>query len=220
MNGRSIFSLILSFAVLNHISLAADSQSQRYPTNAEIQQIIREFQQRASSPPLSRECCGGTERDTRTTAQRRPLESFVKAWSQIDPTVAPFLGWWVNNDGEIGVYPSNVRGRVCVIHVSPGASYRFGVGSISSGKISLSGDLAGRVLLNQRTPIGNTFLLVASVGSDNIARASPGSAIYTYPELPQAPTKLPLSKTNPPENYRMIREFKAAGCTASLPNQR
>ena len=109
---------------------------------------------------------------------------------------------------------------MCVIHVSPRPSYKFSVGSISNRQISLSGDLAGQVLLNQRNRSGNTFLLVASVGSDNIPRASPGSAIYTYPELPQAPTKLPLSKANPPENSRMIREFKAAGCTASLPNQR
>jgi hypothetical protein len=200
-------------------SLSVSAQSQRYPTNAEIQKIIREFQQRASSPPFSRECCGGWEADRRTAAQKQPLESFVKAWSQADPSVAPFLGWWANNDGQIGIYPSNVRGRACVIHVSPRPSYKFTVGSISSGKISLSGDLAGRVLLNQRNMSGNTFLLVAYVGSDNIARAAPGSDIYTYPELPQAPTKLPLSKANPQENSRMIREFNATGCTVSLPQR-
>jgi hypothetical protein len=200
-------------------SLSVSAQSQRYPTNAEIQKIIRQFQQRASSPPFSRECCGGWEADRRTAAQKQPLESFVKAWSQADPSVAPFLGWWANNDGQIGIYPSNVRGRACVIHVSPRPSYKFTVGSISSGKISLSGDLAGRVLLNQRNMSGNTFLLVAYVGSDNIARAAPGSDIYTYPELPQAPTKLPLSKANPQENSRMIREFNATGCTVSLPQR-
>ncbi|WP_341734516.1 hypothetical protein [Microcoleus sp. EPA2] len=123
MKGRSLLSLIVSFAVLATGSLSVFAQSQRYPTNVEIQKIIREFQQRASSPPYSRECCGGTEADTRTAAQRQPLKSFIKAWSQIDPTVAPFLGWWVNNDGDIGVYPSNVRGRVCVIYASPGPSY-------------------------------------------------------------------------------------------------
>lgn len=220
MKWRSPCSLIISLTIITIGSLSVYAQSQRYPTNAEIQQIIREFQKRASSPPLARECCGGTERDTRTTAQRQPLESFVKAWSQAAPTVAPFLGWWVNNDGEIGVYPSNVRGRVCVIHVSPGLDYKFSVGSISNRQINLSRDLAGWVLLNQRNSIGNTFLLVASVGSDNIARASPGSAIYTYPELPQAPTKLPLSKASPQENSRIVREFNAAGCTVSLPKQR
>jgi len=219
MKRRSTLSLIVSFAVVATGSLSVYAQSQRYPTNVEIQQIIREFQQRASSPAYSRECCGGTEADTRTAAQRQPLESFVKVWSRVDPTVSPFLGWWTNNDGDIGVYPSNVRGRVCVIRASLGSSYKFSVGSISSGKISLSGDLAGRVLLNQRTPIGNTFLLVAYVGSDNTARAAPGSDIYTYPQLPQAPTKLPLSKTNPQENSRMIREFNVAGCTVSLPKQ-
>jgi hypothetical protein len=211
--------LIISLTIITICSLSVSAQSQRYPTNAEIQKIIREFQQRASSPPYSRECCGGTERDTRTPVQKQPLESFVKAWSQADPSIAPFLGWWANNDGQIGVYPSNVRGRACVIYASPGPSYKFSVGAISSGKISLSGDLAGWVLLNQRNMSGNTFLLVAYVGSDNIARAAPGSDIYTYPELPQAPTKLPLSKANPQEISRMIQEFNAAGCTVSLPQR-
>jgi len=219
MKWRSPSSLIISLTIITIGSLSVSAQSQRYPTNAEIQKIIRQFQQRASSPPFSRECCGGWEADRRTAAQKQPLESFVKAWSQADPSVAPFLGWWANNDGQIGIYPSNVRGRACVIHVSPRPSYKFTVGSISSGKISLSGDLAGRVLLNQRNMSGNTFLLVAYVGSDNIARAAPGSDIYTYPELPQAPTKLPLSKANPQENSRMIREFNATGCTVSLPQR-
>jgi len=219
MKWLSPCSLIISLTIITIGSLSVSAQSQRYPTNAEIQKIIREFQQRASSPPFSRECCGGWEADRRTAAQKQPLESFVKAWSQADPSVAPFLGWWANNDSQIGIYPSNVRGRACVIHVSPRPSYKFTVGSISSGKISLSGDLAGRVLLNQRNMSGNTFLLVAYVGIDNIARAAPGSDIYTYPELPQAPTKLPLSKANPQENSRMIREFKATGCTVFLPQR-
>jgi hypothetical protein len=219
MKRISIFSLIVSCAVLATGSLSVFAQSQRYPTDAEIQRLIREFQQRASSRPYSRECCGGWEADTRTAAQRQPLESFVKAWSRVDSTVSPFLGWWTNNDGDIGVYPSNVRGRVCVIRASLGPSYKFSVGSISRGKISLSGDLTGRVLLNQRNMSGNTFLLVAYVGSDNTARAAPGSDIYTYPELPQAPTKLPLSKANPQENSRMIREFNATGCTVFLPQR-
>ncbi|MGB7711463.1 MAG: hypothetical protein WBL95_18335 [Microcoleus sp.] len=216
MKGRSLLSLIVSFAVLATGSLSVFAQSQRYPTNVEIQKIIREFQQRASSPPYSRECCGGTEADTRTAAQRQQLESFAKARSQIDPTVAPFLGWWANNDGDIGVYPSNVRGRVCVIHASPLPSYKFSVGSIDKQHIRLTGELAGRVLINQKNQNGNVFLLVAYVDRDNVARAEPGSDIYTSSQLPQDPTKLGVSRANPQENSKIVREFKAAGCTVSI----
>ncbi|MDF0556547.1 hypothetical protein [Kamptonema sp. UHCC 0994] len=214
MKKRSLVSLIVSCAVLATGSLSVYAQSQRYPTNVEIQRIIREFQQRASSPAYSRECCGGTEADTRTAAQRQPLESFVKVWSRVDLTVAPFLGWWVNNDGYIGVYPSNVMGRVCVIDASPGPSYKFSIGSIDKQHIRLTGELAGRVLINQKNPSGNVFLLVAFVDRDNVARAKPGSDIYTSPLLPQDPTK--LGKANPQENSKIVREFKAAGCTASI----
>jgi len=216
MKRISIFSLIVSCAVLAAGSLSVFAQSQRYPTDAEIQQLIREFQQRASSPPYSRECCGGWEADRRTAAQRQQLESFVKARSQIDPTVAPFLGWWANNDGDIGVYPSNVRGRVCVIHAYPGPSYKFSAGSIDKQHIRLTGELAGRVLINQKNKSGNVFLLVAFVDRDNVARAEPGSDIYTSPLLPQDPTKLDISRVNPQENSKIVREFKAAGCTASI----
>lgn len=216
MKKRSLVSLIVSCAVLATGSLSVFAQSQRYPTDAEIQRLIREFQQRASSPPYSRECCGGTEADTRTAAQRQQLESFVKARSQVNPTVAPFLGWWANNDGDIGVYPSNVRGRVCVIHAYPGPSYKFSVGSIDKQHIRLTGELAGKVLINQKNQSGNVFLLVAFVDRDNVARAEPGSDIYTYPELPKDPTKLVVSRANPQENSKIVREFKAAGCTASM----
>lgn len=220
MKGRSIPSLILSCVVFATGSLSVVAQSQRYPTDAEIDEIIREFQNRASSQPYSRECCGGWEPDKRTTSQKQPRESFVRAWSQVDPTVAHFLGWWVNNDGEIAVYPSTVRGRVCVIHVSPRPSYKFSVGSIYKQHIRLNGELAGRVLINKKNPSSNVFLLVAFVDSNNVASATPGSDIYTYPQLPQDPTKLDVSKSNPQENSKIVREFKAAGCTASLPNRR
>ncbi len=216
MKGNSLFSLTIGLTIITLGNLAAFAQSQRYPTNAEIQRIIREFQKRASSPPYSRECCGGTEADTRTAAQRQQLESFVKARSQIDPTVAPFLGWWVNNDGHIGVYPSNVRGRACVIRAFPGPSYKFSAGSIDKQHIRLTGELAGNVLINQKNQSGNVFLLVAFVDSNNVARAAPGSDIYTSPLLPQDPTKLAVSRANPQENSKIVRQFKAAGCTASI----
>ncbi len=51
MKVRSLLSLIISCAVLAAGSLSVFAQSQRYPTDAEIQRLIREFQQRASSKP-------------------------------------------------------------------------------------------------------------------------------------------------------------------------
>ncbi|HAZ49556.1 MAG TPA: hypothetical protein DDW76_10155 [Cyanobacteria bacterium UBA11369] len=94
MKGRSILSLMVCLGVLGTSLLPtlAQSRSRRYPTNAEIQRIIREFQQRASSRPFAGECCGGWEQDDRTAAQKRSLESFVRAWSRINPNVTTFLG--------------------------------------------------------------------------------------------------------------------------------
>jgi hypothetical protein len=105
---------------------------------------------------------------------------------------------------------------VCVIQASPGPSYKFSIGSIDQQHIRLTGDLAGRVLINQKNQSGNVFLLVAFVDRDNVARAEPGSDIYTYPELPKDPTKLGVSRANPQKNSKIVREFNAAGCIASI----
>lgn len=218
---RSIFSLMVSLGVLGASLLPtlAQSSSQRYPTNAEIQRIIREFQQRASSRPFTGECCGGWEQDDYTAAQKQSLESFVRAWSRVNPDVTTFLGRWVNNDAEILVYPSNRRGRVCVIVAFPGPSYRFGLGVLNNGHIRLSGDLARQVLIKQTNRSGNPSLLQVSVYEDSIARAKPGSTIFTYPLIPELPTQLAIA-SNRAENSRLIQQFNAAGCTADRPNKR
>jgi hypothetical protein len=221
MKERLILSLMVCLGVLGTSLLPtlAQSRSRRYPTNAEIQRIIREFQQLASSRPIASECCGGWEQDDRTAAQKRSLESFVRAWSRVNPDVTTFLGKWVNNDGEILVYPSNRRGRVCVIVAFPGPSYTFGLGVFNNGHIRLSGDLARQALIKQTNRSGNPFLLAVSVDSDNIARANPGSDIYTHPLIPQPPTQLTVASI-PAENSRIIQQFNSAGCSALRPARR
>ena len=125
----------------------------------------------------------------------------------------------MNNDGEILVYPSNRRGRVCVIFASQLPSYRFVVGVSNNRHIRLSGDLARQVLIKQTNRSGNPFLLAVSVYSDNIARAEPGSDIYTHPLIPEPPTQLTVA-SNPAENTIIIQQFNAAGCSASRPDRR
>jgi len=92
-----LLGLGVGLMILNAGSLPVFAGSQRYPTNAEVQRLIRQFRQQSSSPPVPTpgECCGGWEADRRTPAQKQPLETFVRTWSRVDPAVAPFLGQWI-----------------------------------------------------------------------------------------------------------------------------
>jgi len=139
----------------------------------------------------------------------------VSAWSKVDPAIAPFLGWWVNNDAEIGVYPSQIKGRVCTIFAIPTGEFFFSLGSEFNGYIRINeGRLGRHVLINQRN--GNfNHLLIAHVYR-NRAIAQAGSDIYAYPQLLIAPAN--LLRENQKDKSRIIQEFHTAGCTASLTN--
>lgn len=188
--------------------------SERYPTNSEIKRLIREFQQRAVSKPISGECCGGYESDNRTPAQKRRLESFITNWKSVNPDITPFLGYWGNNDADISVYPSKTKGRVCVVWGLKGPSYYFNLGDYSNGVIRLSnGELNRSVLIAQRNPKGNPFLLLARV-LENRALAEPGSDVYAYPQVPPL-FKDFVIKERPEEGNQIIRQLNAAGCTDS-----
>lgn len=192
--------------------------SERYPTNSEIKRLIREFQQRAVSKPISGECCGGYESDNRTPAQKRRLESFITNWKRVNPDITPFLGYWGNNDADISVHPSKTKGRVCVVWVLKGPSYIFSIGNYSNGVIRLSnGELNKRVLITQRNPKGNPFLLLASV-LKNTALAEPGSDVYAYPQVPPL-FKDFVIKERLEEGNQIIRQLNATGCTDYRPHK-
>lgn len=218
MKRLSLLRLTFIFTVLGITSLPeiAIGKSERYPTQTEVQRLIRKFQQRAVLKPISGECCGGYESDNRTPSQKRPLESFTGNWKKVNPDIAPFLGHWINNDTDIFVYPSKTKGRVCVIWGLPNPSYSFSLGNYSNGVIRLSnGELNKTTLITQRNPKGNPFLLLARV-SENTALAEPGSDVYAYPKLPPSPRQFTI-KERPEEGSQIIRQFNASGCTASKP---
>ncbi|MEC4803600.1 MAG: hypothetical protein SAJ12_14815 [Jaaginema sp. PMC 1079.18] len=123
----SIFVLLSS----QTFSAFALTQSQRHPTEAEIQNVIREFHRFANSAPDVGECCTGSESDSRSSSDKQALSNFSRAWSSVNPNVAPFLGHWINNDADIIVYPSFIRDRVCIVSPYIGGGYAFGVGSLS-----------------------------------------------------------------------------------------
>lgn len=88
MKNKSLFSLMVSLAVLGVGSLPVFAQSQRYPTNAEIQRL---------TPDFHRQIKFWSTYD-RNPENLRAAKSFTEAWSYVNPSVAPFLGHWAAED--------------------------------------------------------------------------------------------------------------------------
>lgn len=86
MKERSMSGLMVSLVVLGTVLLpaSAQSRSERYPTNTEIQRLIREFRQQASTPlPEGSICCRGSRSSFsgNKTTQRLLCESMVTSES-------------------------------------------------------------------------------------------------------------------------------------------
>lgn len=221
MKGRSIPSLMVCLGVfgVSLLPALAQSTSQRYTTNTEIQRIIREFRQQASTPlPEGSICCRGSEKDPRSPATRRLRDSFVRAWSRVNPDVTPFLGMWVSNNASVTVYPSNIRGRACVILAGTQDDYEyFSTGTFRQGFLRLNdGFLAGRTLVRQQNQFGTPFLLTTGVYNQ-----VPKFTIYIDALVyrPNQTTEF-ISSSTLGNNRNIIQQFNAAGCTASLPKRR
>ncbi|MBD0306592.1 MAG: hypothetical protein ICV80_00135 [Microcoleus sp. T1-bin1] len=181
----------------------------RYPTNAEVQQLRQEFHQK--TVPKTRQLIKeGREfgQDERTASDLENRAYFIKAWSRVDPDIAPFLGEWGGQDNWLLIFPSNVRGRTCVIYV-PGDLrnvVNFGIGSVSDSQLKVNLDGEGPATLIQEQDYLGLIYVYQNKAS-------------LWPQvMPKLLTKLGNSFQGR-DTSRIIPQLQAAGCTASLPKQ-
>ncbi|MCC3600065.1 MULTISPECIES: hypothetical protein [unclassified Microcoleus] len=206
MKLRSPLTITLSLAILAATSLPIIAQAVRFPTDAELQQLIEKFRRFAASPPGGGRGLYSTDRRDRIQIQQ--LTSFVKAWSQIDPATAPFLGKWTAWEETKSIYPSNLKGRVCIIDgfipSENNIGFRFGIGTVSNGRIKTDNYL----LIHEKNYLGGIF----------VYNNEPGIYEYAWPKPLTNPSQLmrnvPLAKRN-----QLLQQFKEAECTASLPKK-
>lgn len=203
MKGKLLISCGLSLAILtaSALKIFAQQQYERYPTAAELQRLRDKLRQQILSNNIV---------DGRTQADKQRRESFVRAWSRVDPAVAPFLGNWLGYEEGLGVYPSNTIGRVCLIYIGiQEADLRLG--TVSNGQIRTND---GSVILKEADYLG-----VASVRNNQAD--IPVEVPYHFPRVSQAARQFAQSSgTSAQEVNKVLREFNAAGCTAGLPSRR
>jgi hypothetical protein len=184
----------------------------RFPTVQEVRQLAQEFEQKII-PSMRR------SRQYGLGERSRELDSFVRAWSKVDPELAYFLGRWSVRVSEFIVYPSSTRGRACVVITSPSRPSDgprldafFAVATISDGYLWMDVNVRNSVIRQALIRDGNYL------GSVRIWEGKPHvSARSAFSDPLRAIESLPLANTA--QNQRVIQQFSAAGCTASLPSQ-
>ena len=206
---RSLFILGFSLITLGVNELSVLAQT-RQPTNAELKKLRQELQQFIRSVKNNRTGVGYLQvQDRLTQVEKKTRESFVRAWSKTEPELAPFFGRWVGYENSSHIYPSNSKGRVCVFETAEGSG-RLTTGVFSNGVIKTN---IGEVLFKE----GNYYL---------------GSALLKNGRFVGNNSEIPLHSPRPVESLsglleyifeaseknQISQQFKAAGCTSSLPN--
>lgn len=182
--------ILLSFGTTTTVL----AQSERYPTNQELQGILQRFKQERSNIQQSR-----SYQDRRSQVQKQQLESFTRAWIKIDPPVVRFLGEWAAIEETTAIYPSRAKGRVCIIS-SSSEGYQFTIGSVQNGY----------VLTNKNTILAreDNFLVSAF-----IYKGKPFHYQYANPK----PLHHPLQSINSNQKQQIVGKFNQAGCIAKIP---
>ena len=218
MKGRSIVSVIVNLIILGICALPVFAQirSERYPTDTEIQRLIAEFRSDIPSFRRSSDLGGDYLKHPREKQLFEQVKLFERAWSQVDPAVAPFLGSWNSGVADWSIYPSKFKGRACVLFNHPMGKGRennsyFSLGSVSNGQLRIKGEsfdgTSYRIFVRESNYLAGM----------NVTNNSPGISPYVWRSPLTDVTK--LSIPDPQRRSRIIQQFKEAGCTAALPNR-
>ncbi|HEY9853165.1 MAG TPA: hypothetical protein V6D28_27080 [Leptolyngbyaceae cyanobacterium] len=203
-NQRVIALLLVILSILTISYLPSFAQSERHPTSAEIQKLRQKLRQQIRDIESS-----GQVTDNRNLAGRQSRESFVRDWSRIDPATAPFLGEWGGYEESLAVYPSNTRGRVCLIYIGIQAA-DFSLGNISNGVIRTSDR---EVILKEGEYLG---IGVVMNNQPDIPVAVP----YHFSTVLQPPREFAkLSAATTQEIEAVVRKFNESGCKIGLPSR-
>jgi hypothetical protein len=187
--------LLLTLSLLLLQPLPGLAQSQRHPTDAEIQELLRDLRQK------SRDAVDAEfYQDRRSSQERQQRDALVKAWSRVDQAIAPFLGNWVAIEENLMIFPAKNRGEVCII-----GSYLditdFYLGKVVDGILRTDMNL---------TYVLDSGFLVSTFVVDN----QPGHYEYANP----LPLENPLTSRYYTQLHpKVVQQFRQAGCKVGMP---
>lgn len=184
-------------------------QSKRYPSESELQQLMNQFRKFVASPPNGSR--GFYSQDRRNEDQYQKLKTFVRAWLPVNPDVAPFLGQWTALEESLNIYPSTIKGRVCILETFIPTENDIGIsfaqGTISGKQIRTS-DLS--ILVQQGNYLGVAFI--------NTRNNKPGIYEYAWPKPLVNPAEL-MGHISQADRNRLLQQFKENGCSDTFPKR-
>ena len=213
---------IMAVGLLAILSAPVMAQTDRYPTNDEIRSIIPDLKRRIPELQKYR-----LHIDDRTPAEQQQRESLVTQWQSIDPSVAPFLGYWMGYEESIRIYPSSTQGKVCIINQfipeSEGTGYSFELGTVDQGSIRTARNQAlvtfelgtvdqgaSQTPHNQALVTQQKFLGIVFVDQGQ----AQGNYIYSSPRLFTDPPNTPYLK----DDRQVVEQFRQNGCLFTSQN--
>jgi hypothetical protein len=178
-------SLSMFFTIGNWSGAIAQNiqKSERYLSDQEIQSFESELQAGVR---------GGSRffMERRTLSEVNQINDFVKAWQQVDPSISPFLGAWSGWEEGLSIYPSEIKGQVCVVATfNGGREYgiinNISIGRVLDNKLLLEGE-GGKLVIVKKSGVlksGDTINFIAEFGSYGGRK---GISSYVFPKrLPE-----------------------------------
>jgi hypothetical protein len=189
-------------------AFAQNLRSDRHLSDQEIQSLISKFS------PDNPEALGRIPfygGDRRKEYEINRINQFVTAWQKADPSIAPFLGYWIGYEEGLQIYPSNTKGQVCVVLTyseRTGIKRHLNVGTVSGNKLITDGDLGKRVLIKRKRklqPLKNSASSALEIEYVGMFGRVEGRNRFTTYALP-----LPLT-------LEIDRRLEKFGCTTEFP---
>jgi hypothetical protein len=171
--------------------------SERYPTPQEMQQLMSEFQRQIARLPETIKIAP-VYSDRRSPLEKQQYESFIQAWTKLDPTIAPFLGSRQIIE-DLLVYPSRVKGRVCIIQPYFFSEKENGV-KVAIGKVEND-----RILTDAKQII---FVKKTYMGVALVYRGKPVVRLLPPPKILPKLLAIPYLQSNSIQEW-----FLRAGCS-------
>ncbi len=196
------------YAELQDTIQEALAKRYRYPTDAELQDTIEKFNQWLQKSKGSRNGAN-FGKDYRTESEKQELESFVEDWAKVNPELAVFLGKWLGYEEEMTIYPSKVKGRVCIVHTV----YQSKQASIIFGKVTKGNVYTDTyvVVFRQKEYIG-----LGRTGAIKRQFFQQTTNIFPRP-LPEINLLLQKNRVDNTTVSKILQKYEDAGCTSSLP---
>ena len=181
--------------VLLLLPLPSFAQSERHPTAAEIEDQLQAMRQNLLHLRQT-----GIYDDRRPHNMRLQRDTFAEAWSEVDETIAPFLGDWTAIEENVAIYPTANPGEVCEIDSYLDIS-DFYLGQVVEGHLVTD--------INLTFVLDSGFLVSTFVYDDEAARYE-----YANPWPVEDPTTSSYFTEYHPE---LVEQFQQAGCLIEDP---